>query len=93
MNESGSYVARALDKFNMSLSNLIVVHDDKDIPFGNIRFKFDGSSAGHRGVQSIINVIGKDFLRLRCGIGTPYIDDTVEFVLSNFTGDEKKILE
>jgi PTH1 family peptidyl-tRNA hydrolase len=92
MNESGAYVAKALNKLNMSLDNLVVVHDDKDIPFGNIRFKFGGSSAGHRGVQSIINVIGKDFLRLRCGIGASYIENTAEFVLNNFMGDERKIL-
>lgn len=92
MNESGGYIAKALYKLNISLNNLLVIHDDKDISFGNIRFKFDGSSGGHRGVQSIINCIGKDFIRLKCGIGKTSITDTSEFVLSNFTNEERKIL-
>ena len=92
MNESGSYIAKALNKLKVSMNNLLVIHDDKDISFGNIRFKFDGSSGGHRGVQSIINNIGKQFVRLRCGIGASDITDTSEFVLSNFSSEEKQRL-
>jgi PTH1 family peptidyl-tRNA hydrolase len=92
MNESGSYIAKALNKYNIQINNLVIIHDDKDIPFGNIKFKFSGSSGGHRGIQSIINSVGKDFVRLKCGIGRCDIVDTAEFVLSNFICEERKML-
>lgn len=93
MNESGIYIAKALNKFNISVSNLLTIYDDKDISFGCLRFKYGGSSGGHRGIQSIINIVGEDFIRLRCGIGAADIGDTAEFVLKHFTNEEKKILE
>jgi PTH1 family peptidyl-tRNA hydrolase len=93
MNESGIYIAKALKKFNIPQNKLLTIHDDKDISFGRLKFKYDGSSGGHRGIQSIINCLGKDFTRLRCGIGAADIGDTAEYVLNHFTNEEKKILE
>jgi PTH1 family peptidyl-tRNA hydrolase len=89
MNESGGYISKALYYLNLSLVNLIVIHDDKDLPFGTLKIKLGGSSGGHRGVESIINTVGKEFVRFRCGIGSPDIADTAEYVLSSFNNLEK----
>jgi len=94
MNNSGIAVAYALKKYPKS--RLIVVHDDKDIPLGEIRVQHDRSAAGHNGVKSIIEHIGtQDFTRVRIGIAPSdkmLIEDTADFVLENFTKEEKNIL-
>ncbi|WP_456400567.1 aminoacyl-tRNA hydrolase [Mesoaciditoga sp.] len=83
---------------HLKLPNLpMVVSDDLDLPLGKIRIKQKGSSGGHKGVQSIIDVLGtNEFPRLRVGIG-PKTSDAVDFVLSEFTDDEMiklhKVLE
>ena len=72
MNLSGSAVEALCDKFDISLSDLLIVCDDLDLEFGSMRLKAKGSSAGHRGIQSIIESLGSnDFARLRIGIGRP----------------------
>jgi PTH1 family peptidyl-tRNA hydrolase len=69
MNESGKAVSAVVKTFNIPKENIIIIHDDSDILIGNIKISFDKSSAGHRGVQSIINVLkSKRFLRFRIGI-------------------------
>ncbi len=69
MNLSGEAVKKALKRFNPSLENLILVHDDTDLPIGTLRFSFSRGSAGHKGVASVIKSIGtRDFMRLRIGI-------------------------
>ncbi len=69
--------------FPIPATNILVIHDDMDIPFGKIRFKRKGSSGGHKGVQSIIDFIGdSDFARLKIGIGRPEPDiDPCDYVL------------
>jgi len=98
MNLSGESVSRLVQKFNVNLDNLLVIHDDLDLPLGKIRIRRGSSSAGHKGVHSIISCLGsQDFTRLRVGIGQPQTTepseaDIVNYVLSDFTPDEKQII-
>ena len=102
MNLSGQAVSRLVKKFNVSLDDLLVIHDDLDLPLGKIRIRRGGSSGGHKGVNSIIAELGsQDFLRLRAGIGRPPLAegsseiaeaDIITYVLSDFTPEEKKIV-
>lgn len=90
MNESGKSVSNTIKKENISTEKLLVLHDDKDISFGEIRLQKEISSAGHKGVQSIIDALGTNsFWRLRVGIGpVPEFIPTEDFVLQNFSADE-----
>ncbi|PKN35262.1 MAG: aminoacyl-tRNA hydrolase [Deltaproteobacteria bacterium HGW-Deltaproteobacteria-19] len=72
MNLSGLSVRRLFDFFKIDLENLIVIHDDLDLPFGTLRLKKGGGSGGHRGVISVMESLGEDnFIRVRMGIGKP----------------------
>lgn len=72
MNRSGQAVSQLVKKFKVNFNDLLVVYDDLDLPLGKIRIRQSGSSAGHKGVESIIQELGsQDFLRLRVGIGRP----------------------
>jgi PTH1 family peptidyl-tRNA hydrolase len=101
MNLSGESVSRLVRKFGVSLANLLVVHDDLDLPLGKIRIRQGGSSGGHKGVESIIAILGSaDFPRLRIGIGRPGTDslsqcgedEIISYVLSGFAPQEKEIV-
>jgi PTH1 family peptidyl-tRNA hydrolase len=74
--------------------DLIVIHDDMDIPFGQVRVKDHGGTGGHKGLESIRSVLHTgDFIRIRCGIGRPSEGmEGAEYVLSVFSGDEMKAL-
>jgi len=88
MNNSGSVVTRLLKHFNIPQKNLTVVYDDVDLPLGELRLREKGSSAGHKGMQSVIDQLQTTNLsRLKIGIGSPNID-TAEFVLRQFTAKE-----
>lgn len=94
MNLSGAPVARAVACYGLSPRDLLVVHDDVDLPFGRLRLRPSGSAAGHRGVQSVIDALGtKEFPRLRVGIGRPDDEGVRDFVLSTFAPDEQIRLE
>ena len=101
MNLSGQSVSRLVKRFNIDLSDLLVIHDDLDLPLGKIRIRQGGSSGGHKGIGSIINELGsQDFLRLRVGIGRPLTstseiseDDTIAYVLSDLTPEEKQVIQ
>jgi PTH1 family peptidyl-tRNA hydrolase len=86
MNRSGEAVKRLVDFFNIELEDLIVIHDDLDLPFGRLRFKRRGGDGGHQGVRSIIAAIGGNtFLRLKVGIGRPPRGmEAAEYVLDDF---------
>jgi PTH1 family peptidyl-tRNA hydrolase len=86
MNRSGEAVKRAADFFHLRIEDLIVVHDDLDLPFGRLRFKHRGGDGGHQGVRSIIEMMGgNNFLRLKVGIGRPPQGmDPAEYVLETF---------
>ena len=90
MNNSGTSVIRFYNKYHPLIEDILVVHDELDLPKFSIRFKLGGSSGGHHGVQSIIDYLGRDdFARLRVGIGRPPgKKDPIEFVLENFNRDE-----
>jgi len=93
MNLSGRAVKKTLDFYKIDPGNMLVVHDDVDLEFGDIRHQFDRSSAGHNGVESVIKSLGTQaFHRLRLGIGrgsNPNVD-TTDFVLQKFSNEEKE---
>lgn len=91
MNRSGISVKKIFDFFSADIKDLLIIHDDLDIPFGFIRFKRRGGDGGHQGVRSIINSLGDDkFLRMKIGIGRPPDKiDPSEYVLSQFDNFEK----
>lgn len=90
MNLSGTAVASALRYYRLEPADLIVIHDDLDLPLGRLKITRQGGPAGHKGVASIIEKLGTNsFLRLRLGIGKPEAkDDTVDFVLLPFAPEE-----
>ena len=92
MNESGRPVGQLVRFYKVEPSSLIVVHDEVDIPFGEIRIKFGGGTAGHNGLKSIVTHLStKDFVRVRIGVGRPRgRADTVDHVLDAFSGAERK---
>jgi PTH1 family peptidyl-tRNA hydrolase len=102
MNASGESVSRLVKRLKISPSDLVVIHDDLDLPPGKIRLRLGGSSGGHKGLDSIISHIGsRDFYRVRVGIGRPDITDgsardkdeaVIGYVLSQFTPEEKKAI-
>ena len=94
MNNSGICIRELIEYFKIGVEDIIVFHDDLDVDFGKIKAKFGGSSAGHNGIASIDKFIGKEYSRVRIGIGKP--DSKIEisdFVLTNFTDEEKIKLE
>ena len=94
MNNSGICIRELLEYFKIDAENVIVFHDDLDVEFGKIKAKFGGSSAGHNGIASIDKFIGKEYSRVRIGIGKPDNKiSTSDFVLNDFNDDEKEHLE
>ncbi|MGC7846444.1 aminoacyl-tRNA hydrolase [Desulforudis sp. 1088] len=91
MNLSGRAAAALLDRFRLFPSEMLVVCDDMDLPFGRLRLKAWGGSGGHRGMQSVIESLGTDeFPRLRVGIGRG--GDVLDHVLSSFSEEERAVL-
>jgi peptidyl-tRNA hydrolase, PTH1 family len=89
MNLSGRSVNPALHFHRLSLQELIVIHDDLDIPFGQVKLKEGGGHAGHNGLRSLLQELGSgQFTRIRIGIGRPVHDDAADYVLSPFSRDE-----
>ena len=94
MNNSGICIRELLEYFKIDPEDVIVFHDDLDVEFGKIKAKFGGSSAGHNGIASIDKFIGKDYSRVRIGIGKPKENIEVgDFVLQNFDEDEMLNIE
>ena len=93
MNNSGTVVEKLMRQLRLKPTDLLVVYDDVDLPFGKIRFRSEGSSAGHKGLQSIIDQLGTPQLaRVRVGVGRLANTDTSEYVLQSFTPTEKQQL-
>ena len=94
MNNSGICIRELLEYFKIDAEDVIVFHDDLDVEFGKIKAKFGGSNAGHNGVASIDKFIGKEYSRVRIGIGKPNDKITAaDYVLNDFNEDEKESLE
>ncbi len=105
MNKSGTAVQNMLGFYHESFGNIAVIHDDIDIPLGKIKVSRDSRSAGHRGVQDIIDKVGtQEFFRVRVGIGTQQViqnavdfqqipRNTSSFVLEKFSPEEISLLE
>lgn len=90
MNESGISVSEATHFFDIQPEDVLVVHDDLELPFGTVRLQSGGGLQGHNGLRSIKQHLGTDrFLRLRIGIGRPQRGDVSSFVLSRFSPDEE----
>lgn len=95
MNESGGPVSALLDFYGAEAGRLIVVHDEIDLPYGDLRVKFGGGDNGHNGLKSIRKSLGTgDYYRVRLGIGRPgERTETADHVLSSFTQAERRDLE
>jgi PTH1 family peptidyl-tRNA hydrolase len=102
MNASGKSVNSLLKMLKINSDDLIVIHDDLDLPLGRVRIRKGGSSGGHKGVQSIIGDTGSaEFIRVRIGIGRPDTnksgedneDGVINYVLGSFSVDENFIIE
>ncbi|MCG3714806.1 aminoacyl-tRNA hydrolase [Aliarcobacter butzleri] len=94
MNNSGVAVHSIKEYYKIDLENIIVIHDDLDLPFGTVKFKIGGGHGGHNGLKSLDSHIGKDYIRVRIGIGKPQNkDDVANFVLSDFSKEELNKLE
>ncbi len=103
MNLSGQSVSRLVRKFNINLNDLLVIHDDLDLPLGKIRIRQSGGSSGHKGIDSIISCLeSQDFIRIRVGIGRPTKnegsteisdDEIIAYVLSDFTAEQKQTID
>jgi len=91
MNESGGPVASLMSFYKISVENLVVIHDDLDIPFADVRLKLGGGEGGHNGLRSITKSVGtRGYLRIRVGIGRPPGRmDAADYVLHDFSGSER----
>ena len=94
MNNSGICIRELIEYFKIDAEDVIVFHDDLDVELGKIKTKFGGSSAGHNGIASIDKFIGKDYSRVRIGIGKPKNSvEVADYVLQNFDEDETAEIE
>jgi PTH1 family peptidyl-tRNA hydrolase len=95
MNLSGKSVHMMMDRFKAKREDIVVIHDDLDLPLGRIRLYANGGPGGHKGVESIIAALGsRDFVRIRIGVGRPPPGmDPVDYVLLDFSPTERAIIE
>lgn len=95
MNLSGGPTSATLRYFDSAVADLVVVHDELDIPFGEVRLKGGGGAGGHNGLKDIAKALGtQDFVRVRVGIGRPPgSQDAADFVLKPFSSTERKELD
>tara|TARA_R110000868_G_scaffold100129_5_gene275473 strand:- start:9024 stop:9518 length:495 start_codon:yes stop_codon:yes gene_type:complete len=90
MNLSGESVVPASQFYKISVEDILVIHDELDLPYGVVAFKKGGGSAGHNGLKSISALLGTpNYARLRVGIGRPPVGSVSNWVLSDFTADEQ----
>lgn len=94
MNLSGKSVQPVKHFFKVELDEVIVIHDDIDLPFGALRFKKGGGHGGHNGLRSIDDSITKEYIRVRVGVGKPeHKSQVADYVLHDFNKEEKALLE
>ena len=93
MNESGVSVKKVMDYYNISVDNILIIHDDLDLEIGKQKIKCNSSSGGHNGIRSIISHLKTEsFARLKIGISNNKNIDTKNYVLGKFTKEEMEIL-
>jgi PTH1 family peptidyl-tRNA hydrolase len=94
MNLSGKSLQIVKNFYKIELDDIIVIHDDIDLPFGALRFKKGGGHGGHNGLKSIDSHITKEYLRVRVGVGKPaYKSQVADYVLHDFSDDEESSLK
>ena len=94
MNKSGESVQALCSFFKISIENILVVHDELDLPFGTLGLKMGGGTAGHNGLSSVAQMLGAlNFKRLRLGIGRPLQGSVSDYVLGRFSEQQKADLE
>jgi PTH1 family peptidyl-tRNA hydrolase len=94
MNLSGKSVITVKNFFKIDLDDIIVIHDDIDLPFGAVRFKKGGGHGGHNGLKSIDAAVGKEYIRVRVGVDKPqYKSQVADYVLSDFSSIESSKLD
>ena len=96
MNLSGHAVAQVMNFYKIPLANVIVMHDEIDLELGKIKLKIGGGSAGHNGIKSIDEMVGREYLRLRLGIlnnEKPVRQEVSDYVLGRFTRDEMGVVD
>jgi len=95
MNMSGESVRECIHHYDLEIDRLLIIHDDLDLPLGRIKVVRNGGAGGHKGVSSIIHLLGSsEFSRVKIGIGRPRHGEAVaDYVLSGFYDDEKKLAE
>ena len=92
MNLSGDAIAQVKNFYK--IDDVVVIHDDLDLPFGAVRLKFGGGHGGHNGLRSTDARIGKEYMRIRMGIGKPeHKGEVASYVLSDFTTQEAEHLK
>lgn len=94
MNLSGRSVQPVKQFFKVELENIIVIHDDIDLPFGAVRFKRGGGHGGHNGLKSLDAHITKEYIRVRVGVGKPvHRTEVADYVLHDFSENEMALLD
>ncbi len=94
MNRSGVSVQAAAAFYKISPEQIIVIHDELDLPLGQLRVKIGGGAGGHNGLKDIIRCLGNNFIRIRIGIGKPVIKGTeADYVLSRYRKEELALLD
>ena len=94
MNNSGICIKELIEYFKIDVKDVFVFHDDMDIDIGKVKTKIGGNNAGHNGIDSIDKNIGKNYSRIRIGIGRPKKNSTgADHVLDNFSSEEKQNVE
>ena len=94
MNNSGMAVQAIKEYYKLDMEDIIVIHDDIDLPFGTVKFKIGGGHGGHNGLRSIDAHIGKEYIRVRIGVGKPQDkSDVANYVLNNFSKEELNKLQ
>jgi len=93
MNLSGESVRPACEFWRLGKESIIVVHDDIELPPGRVRIKIGGGHGGHNGLKSIDRHLGgRDYVRVRLGVGRPELGDVSAWVLSSFTGEDRDLV-
>mgnify|MGYP003318974964 CR=1 FL=1 len=94
MNDSGRAVRAIVDFYKIDIDDILIIHDDLDLPTGQIRLRKDGGSGGHNGIKSIIsNLNSESFKRLRIGIDKDKNNNIINYVLGKFSKEESEIIK